>query len=509
MSREMLSSSNWLYLYDIGTDYLDKPPFLFWVSALSMKLFGIHVWSYKLPSILFAIWAIYALYKFALLFYSEETAEVAALIFASCQAMFLVTNDIKTDTILLSFAVTAFWQLASWLYGKNKWGWIWGAVSIGGALITKGPIGLLIIGFGFLPHFIIKKEWKNLLRWQYLPMLVIIALILLPMSVGLYEQFDLQPDKRVNGGKNVSGLRFFYWTQSFGRITGESVWNNNAGFTFLYENLLWGLIPFTFFFVAATVKGFIKLGRRCFQTEWISTSAVVLAYLSLGMSKFQLPHYIYVVLPFICLLLARYYLSILHFFHHKFRILRVVHNFILYLFAALIPILFYIIFPNLSFWIYFVFLLFYILLAYIIYAEGKQKIGVLTTAVSISVLLNLLLNFIFYPQLIPYQKENTIAQKIENSNIPKNDIAVYNLGVGRSADFLLQHDLPIIGAKDILSYRYLITSDKGIAVLNKKELKFKTIHQGPSFHIARLTLPFLNPATREEATSTYYIVQLL
>jgi len=508
MSRELLSSSNWLYLYDIGTDYLDKPPFLFWISALSMKIFGIHVWSYKLPSILFAIWAIYALYRFALLFYTKETAEVGALIFASCQAMFLVTNDIKTDTILLSFVITAFWQLASWLYAKNKWGWILGALAIGGALITKGPIGLLIIGFGFLPHFIIKKEWKNLFRWQYLPLLVIVALVLLPMSIGLYEQFDLQPNKRVNGGTNVSGLRFFYWTQSFGRITGESVWNNNAGFTFLYENLLWGLIPLTLFFVAATVKGFIKLGRRSYQTEWISTSAVVLAYLSLGMSKFQLPHYIYVVLPFICLLLARYYLSVFHFFNHKFRILRLVHNFVFYLLAALIPILFYIIFPELTSIDYLAFILFYLIVAYLLYAEQQAKISLLTTAVALSILINLLMNLVFYPQLMPYQKENVIVNKIETANIPKNEIAVYQLGVGRSADFLLQYDLPIIGIQDLLSYHYLITGDKGLHVLEKKGIDYKKVHQGLSFHIARLTLPFLNPATRKEACSNYYIVQL-
>ena len=39
MSREMLQSNNPLFLYDVGMPYLDKPPFLIWVSALSMKLF--------------------------------------------------------------------------------------------------------------------------------------------------------------------------------------------------------------------------------------------------------------------------------------------------------------------------------------------------------------------------------------------------------------------------------------------------------------------------------------
>ena len=40
MSREMLTSGHYLQLYDMGKDYLDKPPFLFWVSSLSMRFFG-------------------------------------------------------------------------------------------------------------------------------------------------------------------------------------------------------------------------------------------------------------------------------------------------------------------------------------------------------------------------------------------------------------------------------------------------------------------------------------
>ena len=47
------------------------------------------------------------------------------------------------------------------------------------------------------------------------------------MSIGLYEQFDLHPEKEVLYMKGPSGFRFFYWTQSFGNNRGESYWDNN------------------------------------------------------------------------------------------------------------------------------------------------------------------------------------------------------------------------------------------------------------------------------------------
>jgi 4-amino-4-deoxy-L-arabinose transferase-like glycosyltransferase len=67
MSREMASAGNYLQLYDLGKDYLDKPPLLFWLSSCSIQLFGVHDWAYRLPSILCLALALWSVYKFTLL----------------------------------------------------------------------------------------------------------------------------------------------------------------------------------------------------------------------------------------------------------------------------------------------------------------------------------------------------------------------------------------------------------------------------------------------------------
>ena len=74
MSREMLLTGNYLQLYDLGKDYIDKPPMLFWLSSLSMYVFGIQDWAYRLPSFLFSLLALYSTYRLALLFYKKEIA---------------------------------------------------------------------------------------------------------------------------------------------------------------------------------------------------------------------------------------------------------------------------------------------------------------------------------------------------------------------------------------------------------------------------------------------------
>ena len=105
ISREMLQNQSFLQIFDQGKDYLDKPPLLFWMSSLSMYIFGINDFAYRLPSILMAIIAIYSTYKFTLLYYVKEIAILASLVLATSQAMFLITHDVRTDTMLMGWVI--------------------------------------------------------------------------------------------------------------------------------------------------------------------------------------------------------------------------------------------------------------------------------------------------------------------------------------------------------------------------------------------------------------------
>ena len=230
ISREMMTSGDYLHVYDRGRDYLDKPPFLFWVSALSMKVFGVNNFGYKLPSILFALWALYAAYRLARLLYDEKTGRMAALVLGCCQGMFLMTNDIRTDTILMSWTITAIWLIKEWDVRRKLQYLLLGSAAIAFGMMTKGPIALMVPVFCFASDWALKREWKKFFQPEYLLSIVVIAILLIPMCIGLYQQFDMHPEKIIDGKTGTSGLRFFFWTQSFGRITGENTWDNGAPF---------------------------------------------------------------------------------------------------------------------------------------------------------------------------------------------------------------------------------------------------------------------------------------
>ena len=200
-----------------------------------------------------------------------------------------------------------------------------------------------------------KREFTAFFRWEYLVMLLIIGILLIPMSMGLYNQYDLHPEKIMYGQKGISGLRFFYWTQSFGRITGESTWHENDHFLFLFENLLWGFLPWTVFFILSIFFGIREWFRKKFfigpGEEAISLGGFLLTYCALGSSRAQLPHYIYVVLPLAAVFTGRFLNSLVYgeVFHRWLKPLTIAHKILFSLLVILMFALLILPFPPIRF----------------------------------------------------------------------------------------------------------------------------------------------------------------
>ena len=49
MPREMLQRGDWITPRLQGEPYLEKPPLLYWLTAISYQLFGVHDWAARLP----------------------------------------------------------------------------------------------------------------------------------------------------------------------------------------------------------------------------------------------------------------------------------------------------------------------------------------------------------------------------------------------------------------------------------------------------------------------------
>jgi len=512
MSREMLLNKHYLEIYDLRHDYLDKPPMIFWLGSLSMRIFGIHDYAYRLPSLLFSQLAIFSTYKLARLFYSQRIALLSALVLASCEATFLINHDVKTDTMLMGWVAFSLWQLAAW-YQDQKWRQlILASVGIAGGLLTKGPIAFMVPVFAFAPHFILHRSYRQFFRWQYLVMIGIIAVLLLPMSIGLYRQFDLHPEKIMYGQKGISGLRFFYWTQSFGRITGESTWHENDRFSFLFENMLWGFMPWIVFFILGFADDLIGIVRKRFKLsgreEWISTGGFAITYCALASSRAQLPHYIYVVFPLAAIITGKFLyrliyesrmqkwlkpLTILQFTMMSITVL-VLFTVLAYPFRPVDKTLLILAVLICS-------ALIWILLKNKIEAAPLISVSVLTVA-----FVNLFLNLGFYPRLLEYQLSIPVSRWINQQPVDRDRFYVYKLDEHESLHFYSNHFFRHVENPDSLSTGdYILTGDQGYRLLDTS--LYRMAFAGSSFHVSTLSLTFMNPARRASELSPYYILE--
>ena len=512
ISREMLQNKSFLQIFDQGKDYLDKPPMLFWLSSLSMYFFGINDFAFRLPSILMAILAIYSTYKFTLLYYSNEIAILAALVLASTQAMFLITHDVRTDTMLMAWVILAIWQFAIWL-NNRKWHSLiiaFSAVAFG--MMTKGPIALMVPIFSFAPHILIHRNFKMLFRWEYLVGLIIIMILLIPMDIGLYQQFDLHPEKVMYEKTGTSGIRFFYWTQSFGRITGESVWHENDDFFFLFQNLLWGFLPWTLFLISGLISECTRVIRTKFivnkNEEWIVLPGFLITYTALGISNYQLPHYIYVVLPFTAIIAAKSLYSLVINWENKF-FKNVINGINIFIYILVLAILLVLLLFTFNTNIYFVIASLSVMSIFFLILMLK-KIGAIPKVIQFAlftiITTNLLLTIFFYPTLLEFQLGNEVSKVIRQKNIDKTKFYLYQVYYERSLDFYSNHSFQQVESLNSLkSNDYVLVKNE---LINQELLtNFNKIEQVSTFHVSTLNAEFLNPKTRESALTIYSIFQ--
>ena len=512
ISREMLQNKSFLQIFDQGKDYLDKPPLLFWLSSLSMYLFGLNDFAFRLPSILMAILAIYSTYKFTLLYYSNEIAALAALVLASTQAMFLITHDVRTDTMLMAWVILAIWQFAIWLKNR-KWGSLiiaFTAVAFG--MMTKGPIALMVPIFSFAPHLIMHRNFKMLFRWEYLLGIGIIIILLIPMDIGLYQQFDLHPEKVMYEKTGTSGLRFFYWTQSFGRITGESVWHENDDFFFLFQNLLWGFLPWTLFLIFGLISECTKIIRTKFtlnkNEEWIVLPGFLITYTALGISNYQLPHYIYVVLPFTAIIAAKsLYSLVINWENRIFK--NIINGINIFIYILILSILLVLLLFTFNTNIYLVIASLSVMGIFFLIVMVKKTEAiprVIQFALFTIVTTNLLLTIFFYPKLLEYQLGNEVSKVIRQKNIDKNNFYLYQVYYERSLDFYSNYSFQNIENLDSLKTNdYVLIKNE---LINQELLtNFNKIERISTFHVSTLNAEFLNPKTRDSALTIYAILQ--
>lgn len=157
VAREMHQTGDWIVPRFNRELFSHKPPIMFWLMAGGFRLFGVSEFVARLPAALFGLASVLLVHQLGIRLHSRRAGFWGAVILATSLNFVVIARAAACDAELVFFCT-----LSIFLYvraaqkqiipGQLEWGeptfrdWcaVYGAMSL--AVLTKGPIGLLLPG---------------------------------------------------------------------------------------------------------------------------------------------------------------------------------------------------------------------------------------------------------------------------------------------------------------------------------------------------------------------------
>ena len=310
LSQHIALTGNWGFLVLDKLDWLDKPHFPFWVTALFFKIGGISTFNYILPGFLFHLLGSYYTYRIARMFYGRQVALIALLMVVSTYHLMYTSSAIKAEAFLTgSITAACYYWLRYDAQAKAKYlllAAMFSAISV----MTKGIFTLITIASGLACMWIYQGQWRNFWSGKWLLALALSLLFTFPEVLALYLQFDAHPEKVVFGKTGVSGIRFFLWDSQFGRFFNSGPIKNQEGTPLYFVHVfIWAFLPWVAAFVAAMVAGLRSFANQGVDERSKFVFLCGTFFVTFGLfsaTAFQLDYYTVILFPFAVILCANY-----------------------------------------------------------------------------------------------------------------------------------------------------------------------------------------------------------
>jgi 4-amino-4-deoxy-L-arabinose transferase-like glycosyltransferase len=171
-AREMLVTGNFSRVQIDFQPFWEKPPLFFWMQALSMKLFGINEFAARFPNAVIGILTLFLFYNLGKRLYDEKFGLIWSLAYLGSFLPHLYFKSGIIDPFFNFFMFLGVVFLAKSISntGASK-GFryaFFAGISIGLAILTKGPVGLLIPGISVVVYWATARfrkitNYKNIL----------------------------------------------------------------------------------------------------------------------------------------------------------------------------------------------------------------------------------------------------------------------------------------------------------------------------------------------------------
>jgi 4-amino-4-deoxy-L-arabinose transferase-like glycosyltransferase len=171
IGRKMAELNDWVTpWFDYGVPYWGKPPLAFWLTAVSIKLFGVNEFAARLPHLIVSLIIIAVVWGLSGRRDRDAAMPTVAVISGSF-LYFVSAGAVITDielTLGTSLAMSGFWLALEKSDGSS--GWFAALLFFGGlavGLLAKGPLALVLAGTPLFLWTTYHRRWLDV--WHRLP----------------------------------------------------------------------------------------------------------------------------------------------------------------------------------------------------------------------------------------------------------------------------------------------------------------------------------------------------
>ncbi len=206
VAQAMFVSGDWIAPRRMGVIWVDYPPLIYWAGSISSTVLGgMNQFTLRLPSALAAICLVLVTCAVGSRWYDGKTGLWAGFLLLTFSQFALQAVGYRTDMLFSFFIGTGLLVYAGGVGDGIRW---WpraaGFALLGLALLTKGPLGLLLPGLVLTLWHGARREWRPLL--ELAPLSLISLAIYVPWFVACAKEM---------GSDN---MLYELWAQNFGRF---------------------------------------------------------------------------------------------------------------------------------------------------------------------------------------------------------------------------------------------------------------------------------------------------
>ncbi len=273
---EMVRSGQWLTPTLDGLPYFHKPPMFYWLTAISIKLFGISEVALRIAPMLGATLVAFAGYRLLRRWASLPVARWYLVVLATMPYFYAGAQFANHDMLVAAFigAAIAFaadallssdaakpWKLSMLL--------AWACIALG--LLSKGLIGIVLPGGVIFFWILLQRRWHWFSRLLWWPGPALFALVAAPWFLLMQQKFP-------------QFFHYFFVHQHFERFA-DAGFNNVKPWWFYLQMLGVLCLPWTLALAGRlTLPAADAVRASLRQVQWLWL-IVVVGFFSLPASK--------------------------------------------------------------------------------------------------------------------------------------------------------------------------------------------------------------------------------